>query len=131
MFLIIFFWTPPHTWALAMKYKDDYARANVPMLPVVASPQETSRQIVLYSWLTVVVSLGLVPAASWIYLVVAIVSGVAFLGVATKLHSGIMRGEDVKPLRLFILSNNYLAALFLGVSFDAVIGWQTIGELLL
>ena len=60
---------------------NDYARANVPMLPVVASPQETSRQIVLYSWLTVVVSLGLVPAASWIYLVVAIVSGVA-LGFA-------------------------------------------------
>lgn len=130
MFLIIFFWTPPHTWALAMKYKDDYARANVPMLPVVASAQETSRQIVLYSWLTVVVSLGLVPAASWIYLVVAVVSGAAFLVMATKLHHGIVRGENVKPLKLFILSNNYLAALFLGLSFDAVLGWQTVGEML-
>lgn len=130
MFLIIFFWTPPHTWALAMKYREDYARANVPMLPVVASPEETSRQIVLYSWLTVIVSFGLVPAASWIYLVIAVVSGVAFLVMATKLHNGIVRGEKVKPLKLFILSNNYLAALFLGLSFDAVLGWETIGELL-
>lgn len=130
MFLIIFFWTPPHTWALAMKYREDYARANVPMLPVVASPEETSRQIVLYSWLTVIVSFGLVPAASWIYLVIAVISGVAFLAVATKLHNGIVRGQNVKPLKLFILSNNYLAALFLGLSFDAVIGWETIGELL-
>ena len=130
MFMIIFFWTPPHTWALAMKYREDYARANVPMLPVVASPEETSRQIVLYSWLTVIVSFGLVPAASWIYLVIAVVSGVAFLVMATKLHNGIVRGEKVKPLKLFILSNNYLAALFLGLSFDAVLGWETIGELL-
>ena len=130
MFLIIFFWTPPHTWALAMKYREDYALANVPMLPVVASPEETSRQIVLYSWLTVIVSFGLVPAASWIYLVIAVVSGVAFLVMATKLHNGIVRGEKVKPLKLFILSNNYLAALFLGLSFDAVLGWETIGELL-
>ena len=130
LFMIIFFWTPPHTWALAMKYKDDYARANVPMLPVVASAEETSRQIVIYSWLTVVVSLLLVPAASWIYLVVAVLSGAAFLVMATKLHQGIARGENVKPLKLFILSNNYLAALFLGLSFDAVLGWQTIGEML-
>lgn len=130
MFMIIFFWTPPHTWALAMKYKDDYARAEVPMLPVVASAQETSRQIVIYSWLTVAVSLLLVPAASWIYLVVALASGIWFLFMATRLHQGIVRGENVKPLKLFILSNNYLAALFLGLSFDAVLGWQTVGELL-
>ena len=130
LFLIIFFWTPPHTWALAMKYKDDYARANVPMLPVVASAEETSRQIVIYSWLTVAVSLLLVPAASWIYLAAAIISGVAFLVMATKLHQGIVRGENVKPLKLVILSNNYLAALFLGLSFDAVLGWETVGQLL-
>lgn len=70
------------------------------------------------------------PAASWIYLVIAVVSGVAFLVMATKLHNGIVGGEKVKPLKLFILSNNYLAALFLGLSFDAVLGWETIGELL-
>ena len=126
MFLIIFFWTPPHTWALAMKYKDDYARANVPMLPVVATPAETSRQIVIYSWITVAVSLLLVPATSWIYIAIAVLSGIAFLAMATKLHQGIVRGENVKPLKLFILSNNYLAALFLGLSVDAVLGLPTL-----
>ncbi|UIZ93202.1 heme o synthase [Corynebacterium sp. CNCTC7651] len=126
MFLIIFFWTPPHTWALAMKYKDDYARANVPMLPVVATPAETTRQIVIYSWITVLTSLLLVPAASWIYLVVALVSGAVFLAMATRLHNGVVRGENVKPLKLFILSNNYLAALFLGLSVDAVLGLPTL-----
>ena len=124
--MIIFFWTPPHTWALAMKYKDDYARANVPMLPVVATPAETTRQILIYSWLTVGTSLLLVPAASWIYLVVALASGAVFLVMATRLHQGIVRGENVKPLKLFILSNNYLAALFLGLSVDAVLGLPTV-----
>lgn len=130
MFMIIFFWTPPHTWALAMKYKDDYARANVPMLPVIASASETTRQILLYSWLTVATSLILAPATSWIYLVVALASGAVFLVMATRLHNGIKAGADVKPLKLFILSNNYLAALFLGLSVDAVIGWSTLSELL-
>ncbi|GAB3075048.1 heme o synthase [Corynebacterium aquatimens] len=128
LFMIIFFWTPPHTWALAMKYKDDYARANVPMLPVVASAEETTKQILIYSWLTVVTSLIIVPAAGWIYLVVAVASGVIFLVVATRLHRGVVAGEPVKPLTLFILSNNYLALLFLGLSVDAVLGWQTISE---
>ncbi|MEH0146163.1 heme o synthase [Corynebacterium sp. Q4381] len=126
MFMIIFFWTPPHTWALAMKYRDDYARANVPMLPVVATPTETTRKIVVYSWLTVATSLLLVPAASWIYLITALVSGAVFLVVATKLYSGVKAGEKVKPLKLFILSNNYLAALFLGLSVDAVLGLPTL-----
>ena len=126
MFMIIFFWTPPHTWALAMKYKDDYARANVPMLPVVASASETTRQILIYSWLTVATSLLLVPAASWTYLVVALASGAVFLVMATRLHNGIKAGADVKPLKLFILSNNYLAALFLGLSVDAVLGLPTV-----
>ena len=128
MFLIIFFWTPPHTWALAMKYREDYARAEVPMLPVVATPEETTRQIVIYSWWTVIVSLALVPATSWIYLIVALVSGIAFLIVATRLHQRVRRGEAVKPLKLFILSNNYLAALFLGLSVDAVLGLPTIAS---
>ncbi|WKD57626.1 Protoheme IX farnesyltransferase [Corynebacterium capitovis DSM 44611] len=122
MFLIIFFWTPPHTWALAMKYRDDYQRAEVPMLPVVASPVETTRQIVFYSWLTAFTSLALIPATSWIYAVAAVLSGAAFLTRATQLHNGVKRGVDVKPLKLFILSNNYLAVLFLALSFDAVVG---------
>lgn len=126
MFLIVFFWTPPHTWALAMKYRDDYAKAEVPMLPVIASPAETTRQILIYSWVTVLVSFLLIPAASWIYLVGAILSGVVFIVVATRLHKGVVAGEEVKPLKLFILSNNYLAVLFVGLSIDAVVNWPTI-----
>ena len=61
MFGVIFFWTPPHTWALAMKFKEDYARAGVPMLPVVATAQQVTRQIVIYSWITVVCTLALAP----------------------------------------------------------------------
>jgi len=130
LFMIIFFWTPPHTWALAMKYRDDYERAEVPMLPVVATPVATTRQIVFYSWLTVITSLLLVPAASWIYFAVALLSGGAFLVMATRLHNSVKNGGDVKPLKLFILSNNYLAALFLGLSVDAVLGLETLGQLI-
>ncbi|AIG64096.1 protoheme IX farnesyltransferase [Corynebacterium atypicum] len=129
MWLIIFFWTPPHTWSLAMKYREDYARAQVPMLPVVRKPAQVTFQILAYSWATVIVSLLLVPAASWIYAVIAIASGAAFLVMATRLHNGVRRGAKVKPLKLFILSNNYLAVLFVGLSIDAIVGWETLGVL--
>ena len=128
MFLIIFFWTPPHTWALAMKYRDDYAKAKVPMLPVIASPAETTKQILIYTWATVLVSFLLIPGTSWIYLAGAIICGVLFIGMATKLHIGVTKGEEVKPLKLFILSNNYLAILFIALSVDAVIGMPTISD---
>jgi heme o synthase len=130
MFLIIFFWTPPHTWALAMKYRDDYAKAEVPMLPVIASPAETTKQILIYTWGTVLVSFLLIPGTSWIYLAGAIICGVLFIGMATKLHIGVTKGEEVKPLKLFILSNNYLAVLFIALSVDAVIGMPTISDYL-
>ena len=130
LWLIIFFWTPPHTWSLAMKYRDDYDRAGVPMLPVVRTPEQVTRQILWYSWATVIVSLLLIPAASWIYAIGAIVTGGAFLVMATALHRGVRRGEPVKPLKLFILSNNYLALLFVALSVDAVLGWETIAQFL-
>ncbi|WP_394282090.1 heme o synthase [Corynebacterium sp.] len=130
LFMIIFFWTPPHTWALAMKYRDDYAKAEVPMLPVIASPVKTTQQILIYSWLTVITSLLIIPATSWIYLVVSLATGAVFLIMATSLHNGVKAGENVKPLKLFILSNNYLAILFIGLSIDAVLGWTTIAEVL-
>ena len=130
MFLIIFFWTPPHTWALAMKYRDDYAKAEVPMLPVIASPAETTKQILIYTWATVLASFLLIPGTSWIYLAGAIICGVLFIGMATKLHIGVTKGEEVKPLKLFILSNNYLAILFIALSVDAVIGMPTISDYL-
>lgn len=130
LFLIIFFWTPPHTWALAMKYKEDYRAAGIPMLPVVAPEREVTRQIVWYTVGTVIVSLLIVPAASWIYLVAALSSGAVFLWMAIRLNQGVKEGTPVKPMRLFIYSNNYLSVLFIGLSIDAVLGWEPLGRLL-
>ena len=130
LFLIIFFWTPPHTWALAMKYKEDYRKAGVPMLPVVAGEAEVTRQIVWYTVGTVIVTLLIVPAASWIYLVAAVASGAVFLWMAIRLHKGVKNGAKVKPMRLFIYSNNYLSVLFIGLSIDAVLGWEPLGRML-
>ncbi|MDC7105509.1 heme o synthase [Corynebacterium striatum] len=130
LFLIIFFWTPPHTWALAMKYKEDYRKAGVPMLPVVAPEVEVTRQIVWYTVGTVIVTFLIIPAASWIYLVAAVVSGAVFLWIAIALYKGVKNGAKVKPMRLFIYSNNYLSVLFIGLSIDAVLGWESIGSML-
>jgi protoheme IX farnesyltransferase len=121
MFAIIFFWTPPHTWALAMKYKEDYEAAGVPMLPVVATERQVTRQIIIYTWLTVAATLALIPAAGWLYASVAVLAGAWFLSLAHRLHAGVLRGEAVKPLRLFLHSNNYLAAIFCALAVDSVI----------
>ncbi|MGV0993397.1 MAG: heme o synthase [Mycobacterium sp.] len=121
MFAIIFFWTPPHTWALAMRYKDDYAAAGVPMLPVVATERQVTTQIVIYTWLTVAATLALIPAAGWLYAVVAVLAGVWFLALAHSLHAGVKRGIAVKPLRLFLHSNNYLSAVFVALAVDSVL----------
>ena len=77
LFLVVFFWTPPHFWALALRYREDYAAAHVPMLPSVAPAAEVGRQIVVYSWVTVAVSLLLWPVAStgWFYPAAAVVLG--------------------------------------------------------
>ena len=121
MFAIIFFWTPPHTWALAMKYKEDYRAAGVPMLPVVATERQVTKQVVIYTWLTVAATLALVPAAGWLYASVAALAGAWFLTLAHRLHAGVLRGDPVKPLRLFLQSNNYLAAVFVALAVDSVI----------
>lgn len=130
MFAVIFFWTPPHTWALAMRYKEDYKAAGVPMLPVVATEEQVTKRIVAYTWLTVAATLALVPAAGVLYAVVALAAGVWFLALAHKLYAGVRQGEQVKPLRLFLQSNNYLAAVFCGLAVDSVLGWSTVAELL-
>ncbi|PRQ11913.1 protoheme IX farnesyltransferase [Corynebacterium sp. 13CS0277] len=128
LFMVIFFWTPPHTWALAMRYKEDYAAAGVPMMPVVRTEVEVTRQIVGYTWATVLTTLLLVPAAGWLYAVVAVLTGIWFLIMAIRLHAGVKKGEEVKPLKLFILSNNYLAIVFVALSLDAILGLETIAS---
>jgi protoheme IX farnesyltransferase len=126
MFAIIFFWTPPHTWALAMRYKEDYAAAGVPMLPVVATERQVTTQIVVYTWLTVLATLALIPAAGWLYAAVAVLAGAWFLTLAHRLHAGVRRGEAVKPLKLFLQSNNYLAAVFCALAVDSALALPTL-----
>jgi protoheme IX farnesyltransferase len=129
MFAIIFFWTPPHTWALAMRYKEDYKAAGVPMLPAVATERQVTRQILFYTWLTVAATLVLALAAGWLYTVVAVLAGVWFLAMAHQLYAGVRRGEAVKPLRLFLQSNNYLAVVFCALALDSALALPTLLQL--
>ncbi|MCQ4359740.1 MULTISPECIES: heme o synthase [Mycobacterium] len=126
MFAIIFFWTPPHTWALAMRYKEDYKVAGVPMLPAVATERQVTKQIVIYTWLTVLATFVLALAAGWLYAAVAVVAGVWFLAMAHQLYAGVRAGEPVKPLRLFLQSNNYLALVFCALAVDSAIALPTL-----
>jgi heme o synthase len=126
MFLIVFFWTPPHTWALAMRYREDYAAANVPMLPVVRSAPAVARQILMYSTLTVLVSLALWPVANtgWLYPVVAVILGIALLWQSALLLARARRGltdAALQPMRLFHWTNSYLALLFVAAAVDTLV----------
>jgi len=122
LFAVIFFWTPPHYWPLAMKFRDDYARAGVPMLPVVATQLTVARQIVAYSWAMVAASVLLWPLATgWVYGLGAIGLGAVFLVGAHRLERGIAHGRKVKPMTLFHLSIQYLTFLFLLVAVDALV----------
>ncbi|MGH3908164.1 MAG: heme o synthase [Pseudonocardiaceae bacterium] len=127
MFGVVFFWTPPHTWALMMKFREDYQRVGVPMLPAVASPVYVARQIVLFSWLMVLWSLLLVLATSWVYAAVAVIVGGWFVVMAHGLHAGVRRGEPSNPMRLFHMSNTYLALVFVAIAIDSVLGWAPLG----
>lgn len=123
LFGVVFFWTPPHFWALAMKFKDDYAAAGVPMLPVVASPATVARKIVVYSWVMVAVTLALVPSAGWIYGACAVGLGAWFLMEAHRLRGRIAAGVAAAPMRLFHLSIGYLTLLFTAVAITALLPW--------
>jgi heme o synthase len=126
LFLVVFFWTPPHTWALALRYRDDYAGVDVPMLPVVAPAREVGRQIALYSWATVATSLAFwwVAQAGPVYLVAALVLGAVFLVEAHRLWARTRLSDElseIAPMRLFHMSNLYLALLFVAVALDPLV----------
>ena len=124
LFAVIFFWTPPHYWPLAMRYRDDYARADVPMLPVVASDRVVTSRIVVYSWVMVAVSLLLfwpLGVSGALYLLTAVVAGGVFLREAHLLAGRARAGADVAPMRLFHWSITYLALLFLAVAVDQLV----------
>jgi protoheme IX farnesyltransferase len=120
LFAIIFYWTPPHFWALSLRFKDDYAAAGVPMLPVVRGARETSTQILYYTVLLVAVTLLLYPAGRMgaVYLAAAVALGGAFIWRALELRRDL---TGRRAIRLFSFSNTYLALLFGAMALDAVV----------
>ncbi|MFD6419875.1 heme o synthase [Streptomyces sp. NPDC060194] len=123
LFLVIFFWTPPHYWPLSMKVRDDYARVGVPMLPVVAGNTVVARQIVLYSWVMVGISLLLQPLGytGWFYTAVALATGGWWLWEAHALQARAkagLAGAKLKEMRLFHWSITYVSLLFVAIAVD-------------
>jgi heme o synthase len=120
LFAIVFVWTPPHFWALSLRYRDDYAAAGIPMLPVAKGVQVAVRQILVYSVVVVVVSLALPLTTTMtpLYPIGAAILGVLFVFRAAQLS------RDATPeraIRLFVFSNTYLALLFALVAVDTLI----------
>jgi protoheme IX farnesyltransferase len=125
LFLVIFIWTPPHFWALAVRYRDDYEAARVPMMPVVASLRRTTLEILIYSvvmW-AVTVLVGPVAHLGWIYAITALVLGGLFTFYALRLyrHSLNDRADVGEAMRLFHFSITYLTALFVLMAVDVLV----------
>ena len=120
LFAIVFLWTPPHFWALSLRYRDDYAAAGIPMLPVAKGVEVAARQILVYAVVVVAVSLllPLTTTMTPLYAVAALLLGIVFVWRARELN------RDPTPeraIRLFVFSNTYLALLFAAVAIDALI----------
>ena len=120
LFAIIFYWTPPHFWALAIRYKDDYQAADVPMLPVVKSLRTTANRIVVYSVLLWALTLVFAPVADMgaVYVGSALVLGAVFLGLAIRVWR---RPEPALAMRLFGWSITYVTLLFAAMAVDEVV----------
>ncbi len=120
LFLIVFYWTPPHFWALSLRLEEDYRAAGVPMGPVVWGETETKRQIVLYTVLLVAVTIafGAVAQLSWLYFGTAVIGGIWFIALAVRLLK--QHGRD-QALPLFFFSMVYLAALFAAMMADELL----------
>lgn len=118
LFLIVFLWTPPHFWALAIKYKDDYAAANVPMLPVTKGVPKTVNSIIRYTVALVLTTLIIAPTQDlgWVYFVIASASGLWLTFNALKL-----RTNPDKPMALFHASNIFLTLIAAGIIADVLI----------
>ncbi len=124
LFALVFYWTPPHFWALSLRIARDYAAAGVPMLPVVRGTAETTRQILLYTILLVLISLIFFAVAKMglIYLVAAVVMGVLFLWQAARLdRAASVEGTTAGAIRLYRFSISYLTVLFAAVALDALL----------
>lgn len=120
LFALIFVWTPSHFWALAVRYREDYGAAQVPMLPAVASFAQVARQILLYSALLWAVSIAFAPVAhmGWIYTSVAVVAGAVYVGHALYLRR---EGTPAAAMRLFKYSITYVTLIFAAMAVDVVV----------
>ena len=123
LFALVFLWTPPHYWPLAIKYKADYDAAEVPMLPSKVPPTSVGRQMILYTWAMVLTSLALIPVAPMgpVYTAVAVLAGAWFLWSCYALVSRAKKGLDgtsLRAMKVFHGSITYLSLLFLAVAVD-------------
>src|SRR5690606_27085002 len=123
LFLVIFFWTPPHYWPLAEKFSKDYAAAGVPMLPVVASRMSVARQMIMHTALMIASSLAIIPlgATGWVYGVAAVASGLWFGWLVVRYALRVRRGLSGKalgPMTVFHGSITYLTVLFVALAID-------------
>ncbi|GAA4683355.1 heme o synthase [Frondihabitans cladoniiphilus] len=124
LFMVIFLWTPPHYWPLSMRYRDDYASVNVPMLAVVRGRAHVGLQVILYAWATVICSVLLIPVAHMgvLYSVVAIGAGFWFVFESHRLYGrAITHVAEVKPMKVFHSSITYLTLLFIAVGIDPLL----------
>ncbi len=125
LFLVIFMWTPPHFWALAVRYRDDYQAAHVPMMPVVASLRRTTLEILIYSVVLWALTLLIGPSAhlGWIYAISATVLGAMFSFYALRLYRNARsdRADVAQAMRLFHFSITYLSALFVLMAVDVLV----------
>lgn len=125
LFLVIFIWTPPHFWALAVRYRDDYEAAHVPMMPVVTSLRHTTLEILIYSVVMWALTLLIGPAAhlGWVYALSATILGAMFTGYALRLyrHARDDKADVGEAMRLFHFSITYLTALFVLMAVDVLV----------
>lgn len=123
LFLLVFLWTPPHYWPLSMKYKDDYADVDVPMLGATRDGSQVGLQVILYAWATVASSLLLIPVAPMgaVYTASALVLGGWFIVESHILYNRAVRGETIKPMRVFHASITYLTLLFVAIGVDPLL----------
>ena len=120
LFVVMFLWTPPHFWALAIRYADDYRAASVPMLPAVATPEVTARKMTAYTAVMVAFTIVLAPVADlgWIYLGAAIVLGALFLGGTLALGRN---PTPARSMRVFGYSITYVTVLFAAMTIDVLV----------
>jgi len=124
LFLIVFWWTPPHYWPLSMQYRKDYENAGIPMLPVVADREKVASQIAIYSWIMVATTfvLPLVSELSIVYVLGAIILNLIFMREVYALRNRAKSDDlDINPMKLFHWSITWLALLFFLIGLDPLL----------